>query len=151
LKERSYEIVKFENEILYLNCLWNATGTTIRPEWLCRSVMRNFLQRTPYKLVFLSLELFWNRLLKYYTNLKIKLQSNVVLGAHQHVIQFLDFLLLCLPCSQIWLNQANPLMTDCHFWINMRKLEKKHWIDLILIQCISSDFISVHQNSPRSF
>ncbi len=40
----------------------------------------------------------------------------------QHVIWFLDFLLLYLSCSQIWLN---PLVTDQHFWSNMRLLKKK--------------------------
>jgi hypothetical protein len=42
---------------------------------------------------------------------------------HQHVIiGFLDFLFFNFSCSQIWLN---PLVADCHFWSNMRKLEKK--------------------------
>ncbi len=31
-------------------------------------------------------------------------------------------LFLYLFCSQIWLN---PLETDCHFWSNMKKIEKK--------------------------
>jgi hypothetical protein len=40
---------------------------------------------------------------------------------HQHVIiGFLNFLLLYLSCSQMWLN---PLVADHDFWTNMRKFE----------------------------
>ncbi len=40
----------------------------------------------------------------------------------QHVIGFLDFPLLYLSCSQIWLN---PLVAGNHFSSNMKKIEKK--------------------------
>jgi hypothetical protein len=40
---------------------------------------------------------------------------------HQHVIiGFLNFLLLYLSCSQMWLN---PFVADYDFWTNMRKFE----------------------------
>jgi len=40
----------------------------------------------------------------------------------QHVIGFLDVLFLYFSCSQIWLN---PVVANCHFWSNMRKLKEK--------------------------
>jgi hypothetical protein len=74
----------------------------------------------------------WPRFLKnsgrFYSffSFEIAIFSYWVLVVHQHVIGLLDFILLYLSCSQIWLS---PLVFYHHFgqtWENWKK-EKTSW------------------------
>jgi hypothetical protein len=47
---------------------------------------------------------------------------HLALEVDQHFMGFLHFSFFYLFCRHIWLN---IVVADCHFWCNMRKLEKK--------------------------